>query len=212
MITVIPSIASADPLRIHDEMARVASIKKLHLDIEDGNFINNITFGRKTVAAIANVWRGEVDAHLMVMTPLEYVDWLAESGVASVCAHLEALPYPKLFLARCREQGMRAGLAVNLKIHPGEVASYAEDLDYLLVMTSEPDGREQSFFPDAAERVAAFRALTPPQAEIWCDGGITPAHLPKLYAAGMDVAIMGRAVFSADNPVDAVRTYEISVM
>ena len=97
MLQVTPSIASADPLAIHSELARLQSLGRLHLDIEDGNFIDNITFGRKTVCAIAQDFSGALDAHLMTTQPESCLSWLAQAHVQAVCGHLEALPYPKRF-------------------------------------------------------------------------------------------------------------------
>ncbi len=212
MLKVLPSIASADPLSIRSELMRVQPLGRLHLDVEDGNFIDNITFGMKTVQAIAKEFSGTLDVHLMTTAPEAYLPCLANAHIQAVCGHLEALPYPKRFLTRVRELGMNAGLAINLKISPEELRSYTDCLDYVLVMTTEPDGAEQIFFPQACSRVAIIRGILPPNVEIWCDGGICPEYLPALYAAGMDAAVMGRAIFSNEDPVDAVRKYERSVI
>lgn len=212
MLKITPSIASGDPLAIRSELIRLQPLGRLHLDIEDGNFIDNITFGKKTVCAIAQAFSGALDVHLMTTEPERCLSWLAQAHVQAVCGHLEALPYPKRFLSQTRKLGMKAGLALNLKTHPEEVLPYADCLDYVLVMTSEPDGEEQAFFPQACSRTAAVRRLLLPGTALWCDGGIQPEHLQQLYSAGMDVAIMGRAVFSAQDPAAAVQMYERSVI
>lgn len=211
MIKVLPSIASADPLNIRAEIERIAPIGRLHIDIEDGNFVGNITFGRKTVESIASIYSGELDVHLMVTTPEAYLDWLAAAGVKAVCAHLEALPYPKQFIVHARSLGMRAGLAINLKVHPEELTSYSDVIDYVLIMTSEPDWADQKYFNCASQRVARIRELLPQNVEIWCDGGITHEHLEELHTAGMDTVVMGRAIFRSDNPVATVVEYEKNV-
>lgn len=212
MLQVTPSIASADPLAIRSELARLQSLGRLHLDIEDGNFIDNITFGKKTVCAIAQAFSGTLDVHLMTTQPESYLSWLAQAHIQAVCGHLEALPYPKRFLLQARKLGMKAGIALNLKTLPEVLLSYTDCLDYVLVMTSEPDSQGQVFFPQACSRVAAVKKLLSPGTKLWCDGGIQPEHLQPLYSAGMDVAIMGRAVFSAQNPVAAIQMYERSVI
>ena len=155
MLKITPSIASGDPLAIRSELIRLQPLGRLHLDIEDGNFIDNITFGKKTVCAIAQAFSGALDVHLMTTEPERCLSWLAQAHVQAVCGHLEALPYPKRFLSQTRKLGMKAGLALNLKTHPEEVLPYADCLDYVLVMTSEPDGEEQAFFPQACSRTAA---------------------------------------------------------
>lgn len=208
MITIIPSIASADPLNIHRELNRLKSINRLHIDIEDGNFINNITFGQKTVTSIVKEFSGEPDVHLLTTNPESYLPWLSELGIHMVCAHLEALPYPKKFLKNAQKLGMKAGIAINLKISVQELCSYMDAMDYVLVMTSEPDCGTQDFFPCALERVRQVRALLPPTVALWCDGGIRPETLPLLCAAGMDTAVIGRCIFAEPDPAAAILQYE----
>jgi len=212
MLKILPSIASADPMALRSEMARVQRLGRLHLDIEDGNFIDNITFGKKTITAIAREFGGTLDAHLMTTDPEAYLPWLSTAGIGSVCGHIEALPYPKRFLANAHSLGMKAGLALNMQIRPEALIPYGDEMDYVLLMTSEPDGADQAFFGCSYSRVAQFRSLLVPGVVIWCDGGICPEHLQKLYNAGMHVAVMGRAVFSADDPAAAIEIYERSVM
>ena len=212
MLKILPSIASADQLALREEIARVEKCGRLHLDIEDGHFIDNITFGKKTVAAISREFHGVLDAHLMTTHPEAYLPWLHDIGMKAICGHIEALMYPKQFLRQARAFGMRAGLALNMKVHPETLCAYLEDLDYALVMTSEPDAGEQTFFPCACKRVAQIRSLLRPETELWCDGGIQSEHLRKLHNAGMDTAVMGRAVFSADDPAAAIKLYERSVI
>ncbi len=142
--------------------------------------------------------------------PGAYLAWLSEAGIEAVCGHIETLPYPMRFLKSAHRLGMKAGLAMNLKVPVHELTAYTEELDYVLVMTSEPDGGEQEFFSCAYGRVAQLREMLPERVKIWCDGGIRPEYLPELHRAGMDVAIMGRAVFLAADPVQAVEMYERS--
>lgn len=212
MIRIIPSIASANQLELRNEMTRVQSIGRLHIDIEDGNFIDNITFGKKTVKAIANLFQGSLDVHLLTTNPEAYLDWISELEIDAICAHIEALPYPKRFLCRARRLGMKAGLAFNIKVPPEETIPYINDLDYIIVMTSEPDDGTQTFFSCSFDRVAQFRRLLGPDVEIWCDGGVSPQHIKDLHSAGMDAAVMGRAVFSSNNPEEAIRNFERSMI
>ncbi len=200
MLKILPSIASADPLALRDEIAQIQSIGRLHLDIEDGNFIDNITFGLRTITAIAREFHGSLDAHLMTTKPECWLQPLAACGVSAICGHIEALPYPRQFLRHARSLGMKAGLAFNLKTGPTDLLPYKNDLDYVLVMTSEPDYGEQAFFECSFKRIEQFRNLLAPETELWCDGGICPGHLPRLRASGASVAVMGRAIFSDDNP------------
>ena len=211
MLHILPSAASADPLDLRSVLRTFQGTGRLHLDIEDGNFINNITFGLKTVSAIAREFPGTLDVHLMVREAETWLEPLARLRVRAVCAHIEALAYPARFLRRAQRLGMHAGLAFNLKVRPEEVLSYTGFLDYVLVMTSEPDGETQDFFPCAFSRISAFRALLPDRIPVWCDGGVRPEHLSRLKQCGVENAVMGRALFSADDPAALLAALERSV-
>lgn len=204
---ILPSLASADQLHLAEEIERIRKIGRLHLDIEDGNFIDNITFGKKTISAVASVFDGILDAHLMTTNPDAYLGWLAELGVSSVCAHIEAMPYPMHFLRHAKALGMGAGLAINMKALPEELLPYVSDTDYVLVMTSEPDYGSQDFFDCAFERVEKIRSILPERIALWCDGGVRPEYLTTLSSAGVSAVVMGRAIFGADDPSLAVAEY-----
>lgn len=208
MIKIIPSIASANMLFLHDEIQKIQFHTNLHIDIEDGNFVDNITFGRKTVNAISNQFGGAVDVHLMTTCPEQYIDWLADASVVQVCAHIEALHYPRRFLNHVHRLHMKAGLALNMKVNPAELESYLDVLDYVLVMTSEPDGEDQAFCSAALPRIMKVREMVCDKTEIWADGGITELHLPDLEKCGVSAAVMGRAVFQNDNPMEVIKKYE----
>lgn len=156
---------------------------------------------------MAAVFDGVLDAHLMTTDPEAYLSWLAELGVSSVCAHIEALSYPMRFLRHAKALGMRAGLALNMKALPQELLPYLSDTDYVLAMTSEPDYGSQDFFDCAFERVAKIRSILPERVTLWCDGGVRPEHLSTLSSAGVSAVVMGRAVFGAEDPARAVAEY-----
>lgn len=205
---IIPSIASAPQLDLACQLKRIAEIPYVHIDIEDGNFLPNITFGMKTVREIAGFCKAELDVHLLVTNPINYVQELSELNISAVCGHLEALDYPLEFLNKVRSLGMRAGLALNLGIPVSNIKSYAGSLDYLLLMTSEPDGRGQVFVETALERIREARMLLPADMEIYVDGGIGPGELRLVQEAGADCAVMGRAVWSAGRPAETWREME----
>lgn len=200
MILIDPSLASADPLTLKEQIAAVADLPALHLDVEDGNFIPNVTFGMKTIRAAAAVAPQTLDAHLMVTEPAMWIDDLLDAGVKRIAFHIESSPYPAEHLHRIRSGGGKAGLAFNL-MAPVELAlPYRDDLDYLLIMTSEPDGRGQQFRQAMVEKVAGARRLFGPDIPIVVDGGITAERIPQLAEAGATVFVLGRAVWSAADP------------
>lgn len=197
---IIPSLASANPLSYQGELERLGVTPMLHMDIEDGCFLPNITFGLKTVQAVAGYTPAKLDVHLIVMKPLEYLKPLAECGICSVSAHLEALDYPLQFLGSTHQLGMLAGLAINLKTPPEALMPFADWLDYVIVMTSEPDGGDCSFWHPSLDKLCQTRKLLPSHISLWADGGIGAAQLPQVAATGVDTVIMGRAIWNATNP------------
>lgn len=194
-IRVIPSIASADPLRLGEEIKRVSGWPLLHIDIEDGSFVPNITFGEKTVRAIASCAGQKLDIHILAYHPRRYLALARECGAERVAFHLEAVRYPLEILGEIRRLGMKAGLALNFTTGPEEIAVFSDALDYVIVMTAEPDGRGQQFYPPVLEKIKRLREILPENKEIWADGGIGKRELALVKEAGADTAIMGRAVF-----------------
>jgi len=207
MIEILPSIASADMLSIQRTLDRLGNDGRLHLDMEDGNFIPNITFGMKTIRAISAYSGLSLNAHLMVTNPMLYIDDLAACGVKELSVHIEALPYPLEVLTYIRSKGMKAGLALNFITPVSVVEPFAEALDFLLIMTSEPDGGDQTFRASSLKRIAEARALLDPSVSIWVDGGIGEAQLPQVVAAGADTVVMGRAVVGHEDPKERIRYF-----
>jgi len=205
MNRIIPSIASADPIRIETELNRISESSECHLDIEDGNFIPNITFGMKTVKAIASVWQGKLDAHLFTTNPGSYIKKLADCGVDSISFHVETESYPLELLRFIQSYGIKAGFAFNPGT-PLEPFSYMLPMaDYLLLMSSEPDGKGQEFLPHTFERVKYLRQVLDRNVEIWVDGGIDKEKAIQLCAHGANVLIMGRSVFDAVEAASYIR-------
>jgi ribulose-phosphate 3-epimerase len=191
-IRILPSIASADMLDLRASLGKTGDY--VHIDIEDGNFVPNITFGMKTVSAVCAAARGkEIDVHLLVTNPLGYLDALAELGVAAVCAHIEALPYPLEFLNRARALNMRAGIALNIRTPLVAVQEIREDIDYLLLMTAEPDDKGCQLYPPALRR--AMEAATAWPVPVIADGGLSWEAVAALEAKGVFAAVLGRQYF-----------------
>ena len=194
----IPSMASANQLNLKKSLDSLGKIKKIHFDIEDGNFIDNITFGLRTVRDVLNYTDREADAHLMVTTPGQYIDDLMALGVKAIAVHVESGIFPAAHLHRIRQLGGRAGLALNFMAPVSALLPYLKDMDYVLLMTSEPDGRGQEFNPLALEKIAEARRLLPERISIVVDGGITEYWLPRVVAAGADTVILGRTLWVED--------------
>lgn len=203
---LLPSIASADPLAIGSALQALESWPYLHLDVEDGNFVPNITFGMKTVRAICKAPGDKrIQVHLMVRQPEPYLEELACCGVDSVVAHLEALDYPLSFLNRCRALGMRAGLAINIKTPIEPLNIFLGVADQVLLMTSEPDFTGNQLYEPALERVEKLVGSLPDRVELYADGGLGKEALLRLFRAGVHGAVLGRLVFQESNPLTGLQ-------
>lgn len=199
-IEIIPSIASADQLAIAEEIRRIGDWKKLHIDIEDGNFVPNITFGEKMTEAIARFAKQELDVHLLVNHPEQYLPMLKRCGVKKIAVHIEALQYPLVVLNQIREMGMAPGLAVNFMTSPETVKMFADAAQYVIVMTAEPDNKGQEFYPPIISKIVSLRKVLPEATEIWADGGINEKNMRQVTDAGATTLIMGRCIFKAKDP------------
>ena len=198
MIKIIPSIASANLLCVGDEIKKAEKHGAVHLDIEDGNFSPDITFGMGLVEQLAKVTSCEMDAHLMVTDPLKYVEPLMKCKVRKIAIHLESTKYPSQCIELIHRRRGKAGIALNYKTRADDVIPYATMIDYVLLQTGEAGDPRLAFKPYTYAKIRQLkRILEGTSAEIWTDGGIKMEMLQELEELGVDAAIMGRAVFSA---------------
>ncbi len=200
MATIIPSLASANLLMIANELDRLGAATRLHIDIEDGNSIPNITFGISTLKQIADYSDALLDVHLLVIDPYPYIEACAARGVRALSAHYEALPYPMDFCQKVRDAGMQCGIALNCKTPAGSLIPFVSFIDYCLIMTAEPDGRRQRFMPPMLEKIEQARSIMPTKSGVWADGEIGVQELRQVVGAGADAVIVGRAIWGAADP------------
>ena len=215
MFTVSPSIYSADLLDLRKVLDQAKEFEHIHLDIDDGNFVKGISFGVDLVEQIAAYTDVELDAHLEVLNPLDYVEGLAKAGVKMLSAHIEALPFPSAFLSRAHKLGMMAGLALNLKTPISFIEPYKDDLDLLLFVSVEAGEEGLPFHASVLNKIREARKRFGEDLPIWVDGGISENNLKEVVEAGADAAVVGRAVFKAqdfkkayDRLIDLGRSYE----
>ena len=202
----LPSIASANQLNLQSEIERLGDWPTLHIDIEDGNFLPNITFGLKTVSAVSSFASSkELDAHLLVNHPLEYVKPLAECGITRLCSHIESLPYPLQFINSVHHQGMKAGLAMNFSTPLACLDPFLCSVDYVLFMTAEPDENGNQLYEPALERAIRF-ACAHPEIPVIVDGGLNENAISKLNSSPVSAAVLGRLCWQADDPLSRLQS------
>ena len=210
-LRICPSVLAADLGRLTEQVARAedGGADWLHVDVMDGRFVPNITFGASLVAALKRITSLPLDVHLMVVEPERHIATFAAAGASVFTFHPEATVHTQRQLAAVRERGMLAGLALN----PGTPLAFAEevidDLDLLLVMSVNPGFGGQEYQPSASAKLARARRLLDARgssALLQVDGGITIATIGAARGAGADTFVAGTAVFDASDPAEAVRT------
>ena len=206
MAVILPSLASANTADLKGEISRLGGYPYLHFDIEDGNFVDNITFGLKTISAVRKLSDADFDAHLMVTDPLKYIKPLAELCFQSVSFHWESTMYPMRIIHEIKKYGMKAGIALNPATPAEAVSEYLSAVDRILVMASEPDGAGELFQKRVLEKICRIRKLNG-RIHILVDGGVDPEIMEIAVEAGADMIVMGRAVFGSPDPEAFLREH-----
>jgi ribulose-phosphate 3-epimerase len=206
---IAPSLLAADFSRLAAQVATIESeADLLHLDVMDGHFVPNISFGLPVIASLRPHTRLTFDCHLMTTNPDVYLPELAEAGVDLVTMHIEALPDPTRAAKLAAGHGLRFGLVVSPPTPFAAVAPFLELCDLLLVMSVNPGFGGQDFMPEVLTKIEAARNWIESrglEADIEIDGGITTATAPVARDAGANVFVAGTAVFGAPDPARAVR-------
>jgi ribulose-phosphate 3-epimerase len=209
-IRIAASILSADLTRLAEQVrqALAGGADWLHVDVMDGRFVPNLTFGANMVAALRGLTDKPIDVHLMVVEPERYLEPLAAAGASVFTFHPEATVHVQRQLAAARSRGMLAGLALN----PGSPLALAEDvvadLDLLLIMTVNPGFGGQTYLPASNDKIRRARELLSAHgshAFLAVDGGITAHTIAAAHAAGADTFAAGHAVFASPDPGRAVQ-------
>jgi ribulose-phosphate 3-epimerase len=208
MIKIAPSILAADFAVLADEIARVEAggADQLHVDVMDGHFVPNITIGVPVVEAIRKRTRLPLDLHLMVADADAYLEPFVKAGGDSLTVHVEACPHLHRTLARIRDLGARAGVALNPATAPAVLQYALDSADLVLVMSVNPGFGGQTFIPATYAKLQDLRQRVGARAvEISVDGGVKLEHCRPLAAHGAATLVAGSAIFGAADPAAEVR-------
>ena len=204
MVKISPSVLAADMSNLAAEVADIESsgADMLHLDVMDGVFVPNISFGFPVIQSLRKRSNMIFDVHLMIDAPERYADRFIDSGADILTFHLEATKQPSELLEEIRSQGVMAGISVKPNTPIEEVYPYLEACDMVLVMTVEPGFGGQKLIPETIEKVRKLKAETEKRGihiEIQVDGGINEANAGELISAGATILVAGSSVFSSSD-------------
>lgn len=206
-IKVAPSILTCDFGRLGEEVRAVveAGADMVHLDIMDGHFTPNITFGPAVVARIREHSEVPLDVHLMLTDPDEYIDDFANAGADIITFHIEAAIHPHRTLHKIKELGCQAGVVLNPSTPEEEIEYLVDDLDMVLLMTVNPGFGGQSFIPQTLPKIRNVRAMMGDR-DLEIDGGVDETTIHDIVKAGANVIVAGSFIFGAPSYMEAIET------
>jgi len=204
-VRIAPSLLSVDFARLADELAMLeaAGADWLHVDVMDGVFVPNLSFGLKVIETVRKLTSLPLDVHLMTVEPEKYFDSFAKAGANGLTVHVETAPHLHRQLMRIKELGCTAGATMNPSTSLDTVREVAGDLDLLLIMSVNPGFGGQTFIPHALDKIRRARQLLDSvgsTAILEVDGGVTRDTIRHCHDAGADTFVAGNAVFSAADP------------
>ena len=212
-VRIAPSILSADFGRLAEEVAmcQSAGADWIHIDVMDGQFVPNLTFGAKVIETVRGLTALPLDVHLMVIEPEKYLEPFAAAGASIMSIHVEAAPHLHRQVYRIKELGCQAGVVLNPASPIELVAEIAADIDLLLLMSVNPGFSAQEFIPASIPKVNRARRMlddSGSRAALEVDGGIARETIGAVWRAGADTFVAGNAIFGAADPaaeIEALR-------
>lgn len=208
MIQIAPSMLAADFLHLAKDVEMVNKYADLfHLDIMDGTFVPNISYGFPVVEAIASIATKPLDVHLMIVHPEKYIERFARIGVSMLSFHLNATDKPAQTLLHIREAGMKAGLVINPDMPVESLYPYLHLCDHIILMSVYAGFGGQKFIEDTFGRIRILKTEIDRlglDVKIEIDGGVSPSNAARLIDAGAEILVAGSSVFKSDDPASVI--------
>lgn len=211
MPIIAPSLLAADFLNLEKEcmMVNESEAQWLHLDVMDGRFVPNISFGLPVIEMVTKVNKKINDVHLMIVEPEKYVEVFKDAGADVISVHIEACPHLHRNIEKIKNLGLQAGVAVNPHTPVSLLADIIADIDLVNLMSVNPGFGGQKFIPYTLNKIRELRQMIDDRGlnvKIEIDGGVTVDNASEILEAGADVLVVGSTVFRSKNPLETIRS------